>query len=277
MPDKITGIYSELPDPLLPELIESEGLPARFAGKIKHYFKVESTNDEARRAAEAGAPEGTVFLAETQTRGRGKLGRSWYSKWGEGIYSTLLLRPAIKPAQASLITLLSAIAVAESLRRILAPLCAERMEIDLKWPNDVLLNGKKLCGILCEMSLGAAGIQFVLVGIGINVAQRRFPPDLDKTATSLYLETGTLFPRPKLLATMLERFDSWYQRLLEGDSSSIVAQWSRLSSYAAGREVIVDKGGTAVRGRTAGLSAAGALRLVLPDGSMEEVFSGEIL
>lgn len=274
---KSPGIYSELPDPLLPELIEKEGVPARFAGKIKHYLKIESTNDEARRAAEAGAPEGTVFLAEAQTRGRGKLGRSWYSKWGEGIYSTLLLRPAMKPAQASLITLLSAVAVGESLRRILAPLYAERMEIDLKWPNDVLLNGKKLCGILCEMSLGAEGIQFVLVGIGINVAQRRFPPGLDKTATSLYLETGAFFPRPKLVAALLERFDFWYQRLLEGDSGSIIAEWNRLSSYAAGREVIVDKGGDAVRGRTAGLSAAGALRLVLPDGSIEEIFSGEIL
>lgn len=170
---------------------------------------IDSTNTKAKQLAEEGYPNGTVVIAERQEAGRGRRGRTWDSPAGDGIFMTLMLRPAIKPNNASMLTLVAALAVAAAIRK-----CTGRAA-GIKWPNDIVMNGKKVCGILTEMSAQVDYVNHVVVGIGINVYNESFSEEISQMATSLYLETKERFERETLIAEVWEQFEHYYEIFLE--------------------------------------------------------------
>jgi BirA family transcriptional regulator, biotin operon repressor / biotin---[acetyl-CoA-carboxylase] ligase len=258
-------------DLLLPELIHPHLKSRRLGTTIHHYLETGSTNDAARRFAEEGASEGTLVLAEEQTQGRGRLGRSWFSERGAGIYASILLRPILKPRDAGVLTLAAAVAASEAVEQ------ACGLNAGIKWPNDLLLSGRKCCGILSEMQAEKDEIRHVIVGIGINVNQSAFPDELGQRATSLRIEGKQTYSRIALLCAVLHRFELLYDDLQRGNRAAVLQRWVERSSFAFGRQVTVDLGNRKIEGQTAGLSDAGNLKVKLADGRVEEVLSGDIV
>ena len=256
-----------LPDSILPHLKSR-----RLGTTIHHFLEAGSTNDAARQLAEQGAPEGTLVLAEEQTQGKGRLGRSWFSERGAGIYASILLRPVLKPRDAAVLTLVAAVAGSEAIEQ------ACGLRADIKWPNDLLLSGRKCCGILSEMQAGGDDIRYVIVGIGINVNHSAFPEELGQSATSLRIEGSQIYSRVVVLCEFLLRFELLYDDLQRGSQATVLQRWVDRSSFAFGKQVSVDLGsGKKVEGQTAGLSALGNLKVKRADGRMEEVMSGDIV
>lgn len=176
-----------------------------WVGQEIHYFKlVDSTNAKAKQLAEEGYPTGTLVVAEKQNAGRGRRGKEWESSEGSGIFMTLMLKPDINPNNASMLTLVAALAVSKAIT-----ICTGR-PAGIKWPNDIVMNGKKICGILTELSAQFDYVNHVVIGIGINVHNREFPDDLFQRATSLYLETKEQFRRADLIEKVLEQFEYYY-------------------------------------------------------------------
>lgn len=177
----------------------------KWAGaKRVHYQVTDSTNTQAKCLAEEGYPHGTVVTADCQSAGRGRRGRFWESPKEGGLFMTLLLRPQIEPNVASMLTLVAAMAVTRAIRKL------TELPVQIKWPNDIVLNGKKICGILTEMSTETDHIHYVVVGIGINVENENFPEEIRQTATSLFLESGKRTNRTELLEVVLEEFENCY-------------------------------------------------------------------
>lgn len=182
----------------------------KWLGRELFYESViDSTNTRAKQLAEEGWPSGTVVIAERQEAGRGRRGRSWESPCGEGIFMSLLLRPAVRPDNASMLTLVASLAAAAAIHK-----CTGR-NAGIKWPNDIVMNGKKVCGILTEMSAEVNHVNYVVVGIGMNVSNTSFPEELMRTATSLYLETQEYFERAFLIEELWEQFEHYYEIFLE--------------------------------------------------------------
>jgi len=259
-------------DLLLPESILPHLQSRRLGTIIHHYLETGSTNDAARQLAEQGAAEGTVVLAEEQTQGRGRLGRSWLSERGAGIYASILLRPVLKPRDAAVLALVAAVAANEAIERG----CG--LTADIKWPNDLLLSGRKCCGILSEMQAEGEVIRYVIVGIGINVNHSTFPEELGQRATSLRVEGKQFYSRVAMLCALLQRFELLYDDLQRGNRAAVLQLWVERSSFAFGKQVTVDLGsGKKIEGQTAGLSELGNLRVKLADGRVEEVMSGDIV
>jgi BirA family biotin operon repressor/biotin-[acetyl-CoA-carboxylase] ligase len=174
----------------------------RFGRKILYHPVTASTNILAKALAVEGAPEGCVVVADSQTGGRGRMGRTWVSPAGVNLYFSLILRPGVPSVRVPQLTLLVAAAIHQSLSKLSCDLAAM-----IKWPNDILVRGKKLCGVLCEMQSEPEFTHFVVVGIGINVNQVEFPLELQQSATSLFLENGELLSRPEILASVLNHFE----------------------------------------------------------------------
>jgi len=259
-------------DLLLPEFIYPRLKSHRLGKTIHHLLETGSTNDGARQLAEQGAAEGTLVLAEEQTRGRGRLGRSWLSERGAGIYASILLRPVLKPRDAAVLTLVAAVAGSEAIEH------ASRLNADIKWPNDLLLSGRKCCGILSEMQAERDDIRYVVVGIGINVNHSVFPEELGQRATSLRIEGKQTYSRVALLCEFLLRFELLYDDLQRGNLATVLQRWVDRSTFAFGKQVTVDLGsGRKLEGQTAGLSELGNLKVKLADGHVEEVISGDIV
>ncbi|MGI8917484.1 MAG: biotin--[acetyl-CoA-carboxylase] ligase [Pyrinomonadaceae bacterium] len=229
-----------------------------------------STNLEAARRAREGAAEGHCIVAGEQTAGRGRLGRQWLSPRNAGLYCSTLLRPQFDPNSWPVITLMSAVVVHEAL------LAACGLQTDIKWPNDILHDEKKLCGILAEMVETPAG-RAVVVGIGINVANNSFPPELIATATSVSAATGRPANLEQVLIKLQECFVDWYQRLNRPrGAAEILAAWSQRSSYAEGKEVVVKDADTRFCGTTRGLELDGALRVETEAGEVRIVRAGDV-
>ena len=188
-----------------------------FASRIHHYFRIGSTNVAAMEAAAAGEPEGSVFFAEQQTAGRGRGGNTWESAPSDGIYCSVVLRPQLSPADALLLSLIAGIAVAEAVEQTTG------LHPDLRWPNDVLLEERKFCGILTEMNAEATRVRYVVVGIGINVNQASFSAELEPIATSLRIASGHEWSRVQLAAALLKSLDSWYRKLSDGGADARAA------------------------------------------------------
>ena len=191
---------------------------------IRYFDKTDSTNNQAKLAAENNAPDGTLFVAECQTGGRGRRGRSWESPAGTGIWMSLLLRPDMSPESASMLTLVLAIAMVEAIRE-------EVNDIDchIKWPNDIVVNGKKITGILTEMSAEMDLIHYVVIGIGINVNTTEFDASIKDMATSLYLETHRKIKRSNIIAAFSRSFDKYYHEFLKtNDLSLLVDKYNEL-------------------------------------------------
>jgi BirA family biotin operon repressor/biotin-[acetyl-CoA-carboxylase] ligase len=247
-----------VPDLLLPEIVDPLVGRTIFAGNINHYFRIGSTNDAALTAAAEGAPHGGVFVAEEQTRGRGRGGHSWTSERAAGIYCSIVLRPQLPPADVLLLSLAAALGAAAAIEEITA------LKPDLRWPNDLLLEGKKVCGILAEMNAEATRVRHVVLGVGINVNQTAFPEPLRDAATSLRLASGRTWSRVELFAALLKSLDRVYQSFSAADSAaaraSLLRRFEERSSYARGRNVHVDENG-GYSGTTEGLDERGFLRV----------------
>jgi BirA family biotin operon repressor/biotin-[acetyl-CoA-carboxylase] ligase len=258
-----------VPDKLLPEEV-LQGLKTRiFTGPVHYFETLNSTNDLAKELAAQGAPEGAVVVAEAQTGGRGRLGREWDSPPGAGLYVSLVLRPMLPPMELPQITLTTAVAVVRAVRRVagLAP--------GIKWPNDLLLNGKKLGGILTEMETESDRIRHVVVGLGLNVNNPGFPFELAATATSLTLEAGRTFSRVHLLQAWLEEFEELYSRFLNQGFPEILEEWKD-SAVTLGKMVTVRQGPREISGQATDVAPDGALLLRIANGEMVRVTSGEI-
>ena len=261
----------KLPDILAPSLIRPELGENRIGHKIVHYFRIESTNDTALALAAKGEAHGTVVLAEEQTAGRGRFGRVWFSERSKGIYASIILRPELSPTAAPAITLMAGVATHRALSTVTG------LPADIRWPNDVLVNGKKVCGILTEMSAELDRLHYVVVGIGINVNHTAMPPELEPIATSLRMEGGKFYSRAQVLVTLLKELEREYRLLLDSGSGAIAREWARASTYAEGKQIRVHSHGKDFLAITAGLEPNGSLRLCREDGKEEPLVSGEIV
>lgn len=257
-------------DLLLPGQVAPLLQTRRLGRRIVHFFSLDSTQQAAISAARQGEPEGTVFVAELQTAGRGRHGHRWQSAPGQGISFTLLLRPEGTPADLLPATLAAGLAVAEAVQAVTG------LQPDIRWPNDLLLHGRKFCGILLEMSAEAHRVQHALLGIGVNVHQRDFGPELAPIATSLAAVCGQKLSRPRLLAEILFRLEQWLDRLRREGRGPILAAFEATSSYARGLPVRVGSGPEVYTGVTAGLDKDGFLLVRREDGALETVLSGDV-
>lgn len=260
-----------------PMCIGQEELERRMAAEtlwaghpVIFYDAVDSTNLCAIQEAENGAPEGALIVADMQTTGRGRRGRSWQSPAGTNVYFTLILRPDYKPDKASMVTLVMALAVAEGIETA----CGLRTQI--KWPNDIVVNGRKVCGILTEMCAERDSIQHIVVGVGINVGLQAFAPELAEKATSLQAECGFAVSRASLTVHVMKAFEKYYGRFLNTLDLSGVREKYESLLVNRDREVrVLDPGGD-FAGVSRGINNAGELLVELPDGKLVTVYAGEV-
>jgi len=242
----------------------------RLGHACRYAAETGSTNRDAAALAEAGAPEGAVVAAGAQTAGRGRMTREWFSPSGANLYFSLLLRPNVEPGKAASLPLVIGLAVAETLATL-----APETRPEIKWPNDILLGGKKVCGILCEMQAEADCVRHLVAGIGVNLnlTRQAMPSDLRNRATSLRIETGRRYSRAAVMAGILNRFEPLYDRWrAEGLAPLLCAIAAR--DALLGKDLSLDHGDRRIQGRADGILPDGALRLVTDQGPVP-IYSGE--
>lgn len=259
------------PDVLLAAEVEDELNCQLIGQRVVSFPETDSTNVQARRLAEDGSLEGTVVIADRQSAGRGRLGRRWESPFGVNLYCSVILRPEIPVHQAPQLTFLSAVAVAETLNSI----C--HLSAEVKWPNDILVNGAKISGLLNEMSAETERIHFVILGIGINLNMTadQFPEELNYPVTSALIETGKKIDRQKFLRTFLQYLDDYYSEFIQEGFIPIRRRWEKLCNIM-NLQVEVDQGSGKFRGTVVGLDAEGALRLQLEDDQIKSILTGDV-
>lgn len=248
-------------------------LQERFAGKLFgcnfcYIPETQSTNDEAWKMGVAGTPEGSVVFADSQSRGRGRHQRSWHSPPGVNIYTSVVLRPKIEPDESSRIPIMAGVAVAEVLKTY------SRLQVELKWPNDVLLNNKKICGILSQARLSEGKVDFIVLGIGINVNTEQFPDEICESATSLVIETGRKISRQDLLISLYENLEKWYKKLLQTGFEPVKQKWLELTPMI-GHTVEVMFHGEKIEGKAQDLDSDGSLILVTEGNKKIKVSAGD--
>ncbi|MCC8046790.1 MAG: biotin--[acetyl-CoA-carboxylase] ligase [Clostridiales bacterium] len=260
------------PDCITAEEITSR-LHTQWAARTVCFFEqIDSTNSEAKRQAEQGAGNGLLVVAEEQTQGKGRRGRSWMTPSGTAIAMSLLLRPGtdLHPDRAPMLTLVMGMAVAAACRDV----CG--VEAGIKWPNDVVAEGKKICGILTEMSCEVDYINYVVIGIGINTGIHQFPPELEKTAVSLHTLMGNKPDRARLIAACMRKFELYYSRFMKTqDYSLLMDEYNTILAGKGGR-VRVLAPGNEFEGISEGINPKGELLVRRDDGSAEAVFAGEV-
>jgi BirA family biotin operon repressor/biotin-[acetyl-CoA-carboxylase] ligase len=261
-----------VPDLLLPEILAPLLRGTIFDGKLHHYYKIGSTNTAAMSAAAEGAAEGSAFLAEEQTAGRGRGAHTWQSARSAGIYCSLILRPSLPPADVLVLALAAGLAVHAAIQYVDA-----RVNPDLKWPNDVLIAGRKVGGILTEMNAEVTRVRYVVVGIGINVNQASFPKELEGEPTSLRLATGAEWSRVELAAALLKSLDREYRLLVAQKDARrfILERFAAQSSWVRRKRVRVEENGSILEGTTEGLDERGFLQVRTANG-MQTVLSGTV-
>ena len=260
-----------------PDTIDQHELRAhldntRVGSQLEFIKLTGSTNADAFRLAENGAIEGTVVLADSQTGGKGRRGRLWSSPAGVNLYCSVILRPAIMPHEAPQLTFLSAVAVARAIE------LTTRLTPEIKWPNDLLISGKKVAGLLNEMSAETDGINFVILGIGVNLNMTadQFPQDLRHPATSLLLESGIRVDRSRFTGTMLNELDRLYAEFLAHGFGPVREEWQQRCN-ANGRQVLVSDSGTeCTGGRFVGIDSDGAMLLRSDEGTMHRITCGDV-
>lgn len=260
------------PDLLLAVDIEN-GLDCQLIGQsIISLPETDSTNVQARRLAEEGVLEGTVVVADRQSAGRGRLGRRWESPSGVNLYCSILLRPKIPVPQAPQLTFLSAVAVVETLNKV----C--QLSAKVKWPNDILVDGAKISGLLNEMNAETDQIHFVILGVGINLnmTKNQFPEELNYPATSAFLETGKPVDRLVFLRTFLQCLDQHYTEFLQEGFVPIRQRWESYCDMM-NMQVMVDQGSESLHGTVVGLDLDGALLLQLDNGQVERIMAGDVI
>ncbi|MCD7956470.1 MAG: biotin--[acetyl-CoA-carboxylase] ligase [Lachnospiraceae bacterium] len=281
------------PDCITAEEIASR-LHTQWAGRPVCYFEtIDSTNSEAKRQAEQGASGGTLVVAEEQTQGKGRRGRNWMTPSGTAIAMSLLLRPGLggassnqnpsgeqkpdpqketvlHPDRAPMLTLVMGMAVAAACREV----CG--VEVSIKWPNDVVAEGKKICGILTEMSCEVDCINYVVIGIGINTGIEQFPPELEKTAVSLHTLMGRRPDRARLIAACMGKFELYYNRFMKTQDYSLLMNEYNEFLAGKGERVRVLSPGNEFEGISEGINSKGELLVRRDDGSVEAIFAGEV-
>jgi len=238
-----------------------------FEGRTQHFPVIDSTNAEAQRAAAAGAAAGSVFVADEQTAGRGRGGHSWHSASGDGLYVSVLLRPQMAMTSALKISLAVGLAAQEAM----AAACG--VEADIRWPNDLMLGGKKCGGILVETAAESERLRHVVIGVGINVNHAGFDEELSATATSLRMETGAEMDREALLIALLRALEREMKELSAG--GDVLRRFTAKSTWARGKRVTVEDAG-GYTGTTNGLDESGFLRVSMRDGTERLVLSGGV-
>lgn len=264
----------------------------KWAGRqISFYEEIDSTNVRARIEAENGAKHGSLVVADRQTAGLGRRGRSWTSPVGTNVAMTIILKPEISPEKAPMLTLVMAVAVAYGMERAIRKSEYGRQRMNdagemssektagksgIKWPNDIVVNGKKVCGILTEMGMDRNSIKYVMIGVGINVGRQEFAPELADKATSIESECGCRFSRAAFIAEILSAFEKAYEEFIRtGDLSGLRESYEGLL-VNKGQEVnVLDPNGD-YRGTALGITDTGELRVRLADGSVENVYAGEV-
>jgi BirA family biotin operon repressor/biotin-[acetyl-CoA-carboxylase] ligase len=243
---------------------------AHFVTQVHYYQSLGSTNDECVALAKMGSPEGTLVVADEQTAGRGRLGRPWHSPGGLGIWASVLLRPAVPVERAFAVTAVASLAVADAVRE------ASGMEVSVKWPNDVLLRGRKVSGILAETGAPRGRLDWAVVGIGINVrhAAEDFPPEIRDRATSIFRASGRRASRAALLRTLVDRLGSGADRLRTKGPEPILEDWSRLANFW-GRRVRIEREGSVVEGIARELDPNGALLVRTDSGAVRSILAGD--
>lgn len=246
-------------------------LQTRWAGRNLQYLKeTDSTNNDAKRCMEEGGVHGTLIVAERQTAGRGRRGRLWESPEGTAIYMTIGMKPEFAPDKVSRLTLVMALSVAEAIEE------QSGLEAGIKWPNDVVVNKRKVCGILTEMILEAEYIRCVVTGVGINVNQTAMPEEIAQTATSLFIEKGEKLSRAALIESVMRHFENNYDCFIGSlDLSELKEAYeARLANKDQLVRVLDPKG--EYEGIARGIRCTGELIVELPDGIVREVYAGEV-
>ncbi len=260
---------------ILDDLSESAikaALASENAGLVKevvYYENTDSTNDNAKLLGKQGMPDGTLVVADCQSAGKGRQGRSFESPKGKSIYMTLLLRPQISPANASMTTIVAAMAV----RKALEEVC--RVETLIKWPNDIVADGRKLCGILTEMSAEPDKVNYVVVGIGINVNNDSMTEDISNVAVSVKMLTGREYRRDRIIAAVMKWFGIYYGEFLKTESLKNLRDEYNKYLIHMGKDVEIIRENTKYRMKSLGIDDNGEL-IVERDGNIETVISGEV-
>jgi BirA family biotin operon repressor/biotin-[acetyl-CoA-carboxylase] ligase len=259
------------PDALMPDDLKSRLKTRVIGSEILVFQETDSTNNVVERLALNGAREGVVAFAESQAKGRGRMGRKWVSPTGKGLWFSVMLRPQFPPAAVTRLTILTAVAVAQAIRETTG------MNARIKWPNDVLVNGKKVAGILTEMLSDADTIKHAIIGIGVDVrcAPQDFPPEVRSIASSLEHEANTTLSRPELAARILSLMDAYYAKA-HGQFEEITDEWANWSS-TLGKRVTVTVGTRRIEGQTLALDGDGALLVRCDGGTIERIVGGDLV
>jgi BirA family biotin operon repressor/biotin-[acetyl-CoA-carboxylase] ligase len=260
------------PDSIDVQDVQSQLTGSRIGHRLELLKVTTSTNADAFRLAEGEAAEGTVVLSDCQTGGKGRRGRVWASPGGVNLYCSVVLRPAIMPHEAPQLTFLSAVAAARAIEM------TTNLNPEIKWPNDLLISGKKVAGLLNEMSAETDGINFVILGIGINLNMTgdQFPDDLRHPATSVFLESGTRVDRSRFTSTMLNELDMLYRDFLEQGFGPVREEWQRRCNANGRRIVVSDSGSEISEGDFAGIDIDGALLLRSEDATLHRITCGDV-
>jgi BirA family transcriptional regulator, biotin operon repressor / biotin---[acetyl-CoA-carboxylase] ligase len=253
------------------DLLSRLGRTKVIGRDIRVFEETTSTNDVIEKLARDGVKEGVVVFAESQTRGRGRLGRRWVSPPQKGLWFSVLLRPDLRPQETTQLTVASAAALVRAIR------LATGMQPEIKWPNDILIRGRKLAGILTELHAELDRVKYVILGMGVdvNLNAGEFPPELRKGATSLKVEAGRPIMRPELAAIILRELDQAYAHVCAGRFAEVADAWEADCS-TLGHEVVIQVGARQIRGRAESLGEDGALLLRTDHGHLERVIGGDV-
>lgn len=260
------------PDRLLADDLSARLGPIGVIGRdIRVFQETSSTNDIVEKLARDGVGEGVVVFAEAQSKGRGRLGRQWLSPAGKGLWFSILLRPNLRPQEVTQLTVAAATAMARAIEE------QTGVTPEIKWPNDLMIGGKKVCGILTELSAELDHVKYVILGIGVdvNLALNEFPSDLRKIATSLRIAAGCTIHRAELAVAILQELDREYARVLQGRFTDVADEWEQRCT-TLGQLVSVRLGDRALRGRAEALDESGALLLRTEHGRLERIIGGDV-
>lgn len=238
--------------------------------KIFHYQEIDSTNNKAKQLAAEGAEHGSLIVAERQTAGRGRRGRTWISDEADNIYMSVLLRPKFAPDKAPMLTLVMAYSVAKAIRNLTG------MDIQIKWPNDLVWNGRKLVGILTEMSVKEGKIEYVVVGVGVNVNTEHFAKEVEDTAVSIRQATGKMWKKETLITAIMQQFLEDYKGFEQVEVLSDIQTAYNELLVNAGREVCILGEKESYHAKALGINEFGELLVLREDGTQEAIYAGEV-
>lgn len=258
------------PDILSKEEIESQMDTEVFGRRVTYFDEIDSTNIYAKKLGEEGDSHGTLVVADKQIQGKGRRGKNWESPKGSGIWMTLILKPNLNPMAASMITIVAGLSVSNAINKLYG------IQSFIKWPNDIVINGKKICGILTEMSTEFDYINHLVIGIGINANMKEFPEDIKAIATSISKEYGKTILRSELIAAIMKEFEFYYKIFMKTSNLETLMKDYNERLVSKGKEVVIMEAGHKYEAIALGINKDGELRIKTNDGVEKNVFAGEV-